>query len=344
MSKYRDRLDIELFEVGSRELYRAGELPNQLLRQGIENKIQKAEDITGKIYKTIIREAPAGTQLVESTKRSVRFVLDLDEETKEKIEKGIIKLTEENGKYKAQFRLPNGRYGKRIDVTKEVYSRGIDPVQMSSALQMKALQQQIEQIERQIQTISRNVGEVLQGLQNDRIGLYYSGVNLYLESLNISNPAMKQLMVAQSLRSLSDASYQLVLEIKTDIKYLQDKEYQREKQKQKEAIISRMQNIDKSFNIIHRAMLMRAAIYCNENELGAMASVLTEYSHFIEGVIRRNASMLAQCDPRDTGLADGIWQSRGALRLDAGMFAKQLAEPNKTMYIELTGEKTNNEE
>ena len=343
MSDYRNHLDIELFEAGSRELYRSEELPNQLLREGIERNIQKAEDITGTIFKTIIREAPTGSQLTEATKKGVRYVLDLDEKTKEKIEKGIIKLTEENGKYKAQFRLPNGRYGKRIDVTKEVYSKGIDPVQMSSALQMKALQQQIEQIERQIQTISRSVGHVLQGLQNDRIGLYYSGVNLYLESLNITNPAMKQLMVAQSLRSLSDASYQLILEIKTDIKYLENKEYQKEK-KQKELILSRMESIDQSFNIIHRAMLMRAAIYCNENELEAMASVLTEYSHFIEGVVSQNAKMLAQCDPRDTGLSDGVWQSRGALQLDAGKFAKQISQPNKTMYIELTGEETDNEE
>ncbi len=343
MSEYHNRLDIELFGAESRELYRSGELPNQLLRTGIERNIQKAEDITGKIYKTVIREAPTGTQLSEATKKGVRFVLELDEETKDKIEKGLIRLTEENGKYKAQFRLPNGRYGKRIDVTKEIYSKGIDPVQMSAALQMKALQQQIEQIERQIQTISRSVGEVLRGLQNDRIGLYYSGVNLYLESLNLSNPVMRQLMVAQALRSLSDASYQLVLEIKSDINYLQNKEYQKEK-KQKELILGRMESIDQSFNIIHRAMLMRAAIYCNESELEAMASVLTEYSHFIEGVISNNAKMLAQCDPRDTGLTDGVWQSRGALRLDAGEFAKQLSRTNGTMYIELTGEGTGNEE
>ena len=104
-------------------------------------------------------------------------------------------------------------------IKKEVFAKGIDPVQMANALQMKALQEQVQQIANQIAVIDHSIREVIQGQQNDRIGLA-----LYLEARNVSNVEMKRALMAQSLRALSEATFQLVLTMQSDIKYLADGE------------------------------------------------------------------------------------------------------------------------
>ena len=96
---------------------------------------------------------------------------------------------------------------------------------MANALQMKALQEQVQQIANQIAVIDHSVREVIQGQQNDRIGLYYSGLTLYLEARNVNDPEMKKALIAQSLRALSKARFQLGLTMQSDIKYLSDGEF-----------------------------------------------------------------------------------------------------------------------
>lgn len=67
------------------------------------------------------------------------------------------------------------------------------------------------------------------GQQNDRIGLYYSGVALFIESLNVSDDNLKSNLIAQALKSLTEATFQLTLKLQTDLKYLKNKEYDSQK-------------------------------------------------------------------------------------------------------------------
>lgn len=46
--------------------------------------------------------------------------------------------------------------------------------------------------------------------------------------------------------------------------------------------------------------MLRAGIYCNEDEVAAMSTVFNEYSKFISGMVSKNAALLAQCDTSDT--------------------------------------------
>lgn len=200
---------------------------------------------------------------------------------------------------------------------------------MANALQMKALQEQVQQIANQIAVIDHSVREVIQGQQNDRIGLYYSGLSLYLEARNVNDPEMKKALIAQSLRALSKARFQLGLTMQSDIKYLSDGEFKIAKGKSVGLIDSRINSINTSFAFIHQATMLRAGIYCNE----AMSTVLKEYSYFIEGTVAKNANLLAQCDKTDTGTEKGVWKPRANLKLDVAEFNKQLNAPDKTIYL-----------
>lgn len=313
--------------------------PVELLSSGLKLKLAQAENVVENVYKAVAQASPMVAQVYEAMKKGYRYVVDATESTLETIESGKIKLTTENtGKMYAQIREANGNYGSKLPIKKEVFAKGIDPIQMANALQMIALQEQVQQIADQIAVIDHSVREVIQGQQNDRIGLYYSGLTLYLEARNINDTELKKAMIAQSLRALSEARFQLGLTMQSDIKYLADGEYKIGKGKSVELIDSRIHSINQSFAFIHQATMLRAGIYCNAGELTAMSTVLNEYSHFIDGTIAKNAGLLAQCDTTDSGTEKGIWKSRAKLKLDVSAFNKQLNAPEKTIYLGVSKE------
>lgn len=313
--------------------------PVELLSNGLKLKLAQAENVVENVYKAVAKASPMIAQVREATKKGYRYVVDATESTLEAIESGKIKLTTENsGKMYAQIREASGHYGSKLPIKKEVFAKGVDPVKMANALQMKALQEQVQQIADQIAVIDHSVREVIQGQQNDRIGLYYSGLTLYLEARNVNDPEMKKALIAQSLRALSEATFQLGLTMQSDIKYLADGEFKIGKGKSVGLIDSRMNSINQSFAFIHQATMLRAGIYCNEGELTAMSTVLNEYSYFIDGTVAKNAGLLAQCDKTDTGTEKGVWKSRAKLKLDVSEFKKQLNAPDKTIYLGVSKE------
>lgn len=308
--------------------------PVEFLSQSLDMKMAAAERSAERIYNAVIKAAPAAAQVHEATKKGFRLVVDATESTLDAIESGRIKLTtEKSGKLFAQIREASGRYGSKLPIKKEVYAKGLDPVQVASALQMKALQEQLQQVSEQIAMIDQSVREVIQGQQNDRIGLYYSGLTLFLESRNINDPELRKALIAQSMRALSEATYQLTLTIQSDIRFLATGEYRMAKGKSVKQIDARMQSINQSFQYIHQASMLRAGIYCSEGELAAMTTVLSEYSRFIEGTVAKNANLLAQCDVSDSGTESGVWQSRKNLRLDVADIVKKLNTPGKVIYL-----------
>ena len=308
--------------------------PALLLSQGLRMQLAQAESAAEKIYKAVVKAAPAAAQLRQATRKGFRLVVDAGEETLKAIESGKIKLTvEKSGKTFAQIREASGHYGSKLPIKKEVFAKGLDPVQMANAMQMQALQSQVQQISDQIVEIDHSVREVLQGQQNDRIGLYYSGVALYLEARSVSDPELRRTLIAQSMRALSDASFQLLLTMQADIRFLTDREFDRAKGKKVEKIDARMQNINKAFAVIHQAALMRAGIYAAEGELSAMTAVLSEYARFIEGTIAKNAGLLSQCDVTDTGTETGVWKSRKNLKLDVSQLVAHINDSEKTLYL-----------
>jgi len=285
------------------------------------------------VYRAVIKEASTTSQIAQSFKKESRFVVDINDATKEAIDKGYLKLVKEHGKIRAQLRDANGHYGAKLDIKEEFFRKGIDTVEMANALQLKAIQEQLQQVSDQIVMINSSVLDVLQGQQNDRIALFYSGMNLYLEAKSVTNPEMKSALMAQAIRALSDGTQRLSVTMESDIEYLTSGQYNKLRGKKYEAIQSRMESINKAFSFIHQATLARAAIYCEQNEFLAMANVLDEYSRFIESTIADKANILSQCDVNDNGTISGLWQSRARLRLDASEIRKHLSSGSEEYYL-----------
>jgi hypothetical protein len=311
--------------------------PVVLLSNGIKNELERAQAVAQNIYRAVVREMPALTQVQQAMDKGCRYVVDATDSTLKAIESGALKLTQENGKTYAQLRV-NGKYGSKLPIKKEVFRKGIDPTQMANALQMQALQAQIQSVADQLILIDSSVREVLQGQQNDRIGLYYSGLSLFLESRTVSDAGLRNALQAQALRALAESTFQLKLTLESDIRYIESKEYNKAKGKRKELIIEHMNNINQSFAFIHQATMLRAGIYCDIGEHGSMARVLEEYSHFIETDITQNAVLLSQYDINDDGTETGLWASRSQLKLDTAELSRALNNPQKTLYLGLVKE------
>lgn len=251
------------------------------------------------------------------------------------IDRGDIKLTTDKlGNTYAQIKQTSGEFGKKLPIKKEEFSQGIDPIQAANAIQMKALQEQLDEISGQITVIDGRVKEVLRGQQNDRIGLFNSGMALYLEAREISDENLRKLLTAQSLRALSDAAAQLDLELQENVSYLANGEYEKSKGKRTQLIDEKMASINRCFPVLHQAYIARAAIYCEQGEIKAMASALESYSHLINKTIGSNAGLLAEFDTSDNGTAQGVWRSRATLQLDVSALSKALSVPEKTFYLE----------
>ncbi len=307
---------------------------------GVKEKIKQAEIVAEDIYKSVVSEASVVAQLKQANEKGFRLVVDATESTLEAIDSGKIKLTtEKSGQTFAQIRKKNGQYGSKLPIKREDFAKGIDPVQMANSLQMMAMQKQMDVIADQLCSIDNGVQNILQGQQNDRIGLYYSGVSLFLEATMISDAEIKKNLVAQALKSLSDSTFQLKLMMESDIKYLANKEYDLVKGKRRQDLIDeKMANIKRSYAIIHQASMLKAGIYCEMSEIPAMSMVLNEYSHFLEGTVSSNTSLLAQCDKFDDGTETGFWKSKASQNLDVSEFVKQLKKPEKVIYVGISME------
>ena len=313
--------------------------PVSLLSCGIKKELERAQMVAQSIYRTVVREMPTLTQVQQAMDKGCRYVVDTSESTLKAIESGALKLTQENGKTYAQLRA-NGNYGSKLPIKKEIFRKGIDPTQMANALQMQALQDQIQDVANQLILIDCSVREVLQGQQNDRIVLYYSGLYLFLESRSLSDAGLRNALQAQALRALAESTFPLKLTMQSDIRYIKQKEYEKAKGKRKDLILEHMNNINQSFAFIHQATMLRAGIYCDIGENGPMARVLEEYSYFIDNDVARNALLLSQYDMNDDGTETGLWASRSQLKLDTAELSRALNSPHKILYLGVAKEES----
>lgn len=308
--------------------------PLAIFRSGMKHELNKANACANGIAKYVRQNTPELAQISEAAGTSYELVVDVSDDVKEKIAAGAIKLTrDKEGNTYAQMLGEKGRFGKKLPVKMEEVAGKADAVQLANAMQMKALEQQLENIAEQISVIDSRVKEVLQGQQNDRIALFESGMSLYLEAREIEDPRLRSMLIAQAQRALSDSAAQLNLEMRSAIRYLESGEYKSAKRKQVECIDEKMQAINRCFPVVHQAAIAKAAIYCEQGELHAMTASLQAYSHLIEETVGKNAGLLASFDKTDDGTEAGIWKSRAALQLDVTDLAKALNSTEKDIYL-----------
>ena len=116
--------------------------------------------------------------------------------------------------------------------------------------------------------------------------------------------------------------------------YLASGEYRKAKGKRADLIDEKMSAINRCFPVLHQASIARAAIYCEQGEMKALASALEAYSRLIDRTVGSHAGLLAEFDVSDNGTAQGVWRSRAALQLDVSMLSKALSASEKTFYLE----------
>ncbi len=321
------------FEIMNGSLY-DDSLPMKILEQAFEMRVEQAEKATNKLVSDVLKTQQYGPHKLSEGEEKMRLVVDGSDDLIKDYQNGVIKLAKEKGHVVAQIKN-NGKYGPKLPIKEETYLDGPNSLEIMNACQLKNIADSLQELSNQMLAIDENIKEVLRGQQNDRLGLYYSGVSLYLEANRVSDPSFKKSLISQSLKALSDANYQLVLTMQSDIQYLTRREYESDKRHKFNLMNEKINNINKAFSAIHQATLMKAAIYCQCGEINAMTSVFNEYALFIQNTIVPNAKILTQCDVNDTGKIDGTWSSRSLLLEKVTKVVNQLNIPGDEMYIEI---------
>lgn len=317
------------------------EFPIYLFAKNIQPDQDLIESAAKSVYETVVKVSPFAAQLSEAAKKGVRYVVDTPDSMLDALEAGKIKFTrEKNDLMFAQIRDSNGHYSDKVPIKREEFARGIDPVQMANAIQLQALQNQMQEVQASIYAIDRNVKEVIQGQRSDRRALYLSGLTLYLEARDVSDDSLRMNLLAQAQRSLSDASNRIALELQNDIDWIKEaKATDFKKMKDREKLLGeRIDAINEAFANVHQASLLRAAIYGELGEFKALARTLESYSRFIREQIVGNAGLLAECDPGDLGFEHGTWSKRAKLSLDVEDVVKSLESTEQVFYLDVVEE------
>lgn len=323
----RDKNEIEKTKSYSiAELY--DEQFNSLSLTTINKEKQEvADNIISVITNALIdKNIASKTKKVNTNKYD--YIVEMSDEMKEAVEKGSIKFdVGKDGKIYAQIR-EKGKYGKKFSIKKVLSDEGISTEELTSALQIKAIQKQLDEMADTLKNIEQTASEIKQGQQDDRVGLFYSGMNLYLEGRSISDIVFKKYIISQALQSISNANSQLIQQIQTDRNYLLTGGYKKKKGHSYNELQSRMENINKAFEIIYKSTMLKAAIYYDQNELQSMMMVLNEYKHFIENVIIPVVPKLNEFDEKAIELSNSIWEERSNTLSYAESISKQIMNAN----------------
>ena len=267
--------------------------------ESIQAAEQEADSILAKA-KSAVEKA------VKREENDFKLVVELDDDTKNKLRAGEVELVTENGKVFAQLRDENKKYGKKLSITEELSDEGISSDVLQSAIQMEAIKQQLDTIVERMKDIEEHLADVIHGQRNDRVGLFYSGLSLYAEACSVSDESLKKQLVAQSLRSISDANSQMIQEIRQCIAYLVNEQYKASKQKLQK-IEEHLNTIRQCYDIVFRAAFLKAWIYQQNGEIGAMITAIDEYGRFIEKLVVPYAGKLSELDSSDRFIKQGTW-------------------------------------
>lgn len=274
--------------------------------------------------KSFIKSEIASSEVLSETKdsikkalyndeidKNVKYVVDMNDDILESIERENLKfVTGKDGELYAQLRDSNGRFGSKLPIKRELEEKEISIEALQMAIQIKAIEYQLNQILSILADLEGKIADVLVGQKNNRIGLFYSGLSLFIESKQIENEALKYQIVAQALKSLNDSNYQMIQEIRTSIEYLVTKQYEKEK-KIMDKIREKISIIYQCYEVVHRTAFIKAAIYQENGEISAMLTAIDEYGRFIEKMIIPYAGKLTELDRNNNLIETGTWGKIG---------------------------------
>ena len=265
------------------------------------------------------------------------YVVDMSNELKESIDNGDIELvTRKGGEIYAQLRSANGRFGKPIPIKKELNEEGISVEAVQMALQMDVIKVQLKIIIEGIKEIESRVTDVIQGQKNDRIGLFYSGLSLFAEARGINDEFLKKQIMAQALKSISDANSQMIQEIRTSVEYLVTEQYRQLKNKT-EKIDEHLSVIQQCYDVVYRASFLKASIYQENGEIASMLMAIDQYGRFVEKMIVPYVGKLSELDRSNKFIEKGRWGKIAHSLVSCQELIQQISE-GSTYLLPVRGE------
>lgn len=275
-----------------------------LLKRAVKLEIQKVDALRNLVYCL-----PELHDFVSSIEIGQKLVLDVSKETMRKIQSGELKLMHtKDDVLKAVICDSNGTIKQHMNVKYESFCNIPNSAELANTLQMAGVSQQLATVKEQLEMVGYAVQEVLAGQQNDRIALCYAGEQLYLEAGKTQNDFLRIQLTASAIRSLEEAKTKMIESIKLDIANIKAYDQQEIKLKPKE-ILDRITRINKSFEVVNRAALLKAGIYHELGEIPAMLVSLQQYAGFLSESINANAKLLYDYDKSDTRI-EGKWHER----------------------------------
>ena len=245
--------------------------------------------------------------LTKEEKNDEKYVVQISDEVKAKIDAGEIRFVRNKaGELLAQTRNAKGQFQKRLPIKKELQKQGISNNELEMALQMEAIKGQLENIVGNLKSVEEQLQDVVNGQRGDRIGLYYSGFSLYLEARELQNHEFKSEIISQALKSLSDANSQVVQDLRNNLEYLINHEYEKGRDKV-QAIDEHVSAIKQCYDIITKSYFVKAMIYQENQELQAMLTTIQEYGKFIEMMIIPYIGELHEYDMGSKALDGSSW-------------------------------------
>mgnify|MGYP007027121057 CR=1 FL=1 len=273
----------------------------------------------------------------ETGEAGYHYEVCMSDELKQRIESGEAEfVTGKDGAVYAMLRGEKGHFSKRLPIEKRLEEQGISVEQLQMALQMEAMRKQLESMLASLKSIEGRVMDVLQGQQNDRIGLFYSGLSLYSESQSIKDETLKTQIQIQALKALSDANSQVIQEMRTCIEYLAAKKYMKQKNGPEE-IENRLSTIAKCYDVVYRSTFLKAAIYYEKGEVGAMLTTIDEYGRFVQKLMAPNAARISELDRSEKFIEKGTWGKIANTLSVCGEMRRQLQAP-ETFMLSLKGD------
>ena len=273
-----------------------------------ENSIKKITDalVKGNLIKEII-----STNVTSDVKETASLLsANIDQYTQSMIDKGewILKIKKDNTGFLPTLYDKSGNFAKQLSLENKELEIGKNTSgnNLGNSLSNLYLQQQMSEIIEQLENLNSTIQRVERGQLDDRIGLYLSAKQQFLEALNIENENLRQITLANAVKSANDARFQLMQSASSNVKLI----VQPTKKKTK-TTDELLNNIRESMQYVNEATQLCISAYSVHNEVKAQIAVLQSYQNFIETTflekngIRTNAEMLhTNWEGNDSGWLD----------------------------------------
>ncbi len=269
--------EIDVFDKSLFPFYKDDSLATYSAVQ--DSSVRKIADslIKGNLIKEIVSTGAKSNVVEKANFLTAR----IDPYTQSMIDKGewILKIKKDSTGFLPTLYDKSGNFAKQLSLENKEIEVGkiAESNNVSNSLSNLYLQQQMSEIIEQLEVLNSAIQRVERGQLDDRIGLYLSAKQQFLEALNIGNENLKQLTLANAVKSANDARFQLMQTVSSNIKLL----LQPTKRKIKETDML-LNNIRESMKYANESTQLCIAAYSIHNEEKAQIAVLQSYQNFID--------------------------------------------------------------